>query len=117
MKLTFINKHNSLLVEYEAGDPKYYGVQNAAGESNLLYAIKRQLNANGGDWIKKRMWKDGHMMDDMQQYLRMRKPASNGVQIAIFNGRWAIESANETLNRDGKVTLAVVDIAIETEQQ
>ena len=110
MKLTFINGHCGLLVEFEAGDPKHYGVQNAAGESSLLLAIKRQLNANGGDWIKKRMWKDGHMMDDMQQYLRMRKPASNGVQGAIFNGRWQIEGANEALNRDGKVTLTVADI-------
>ena len=113
MKLTFINEHSGLLVEYEKGDPKYYGVQNAAGESNLLYAIKRQLNAQGGDYIKKRMHKDGHMVDDLQQYIRMRKPATNGVQIAIYNPNWAIEGANEALNRDGKVTLAVVDLAME----
>ena len=113
MKLTFTDNVRGLLVEYEEGDPKYYGVQNAAGESNLLYAIKRQLNAQGGDYIKKRMHKDGHMVDDLQQYIRMRNPASNGVQIAIYNQRWAIEGAEEALNRDGKVTLAVVDIAME----
>ena len=113
MKLTFINEHSGLLVEYEAEDPKYYGVMNAAGESMLLYAIKLELNRRGGDYIKKRMHKDGHMVDDLQQYLRMRNPASNGVQIAIYNPRWAIEGADEALNRDGKVTLAVVDLAVE----
>ncbi len=113
MKLTFINEHSGLLVEYEKGDPKYYGAVNAAGESMLLYAIKLELNAQGGDYIKKRMHKDGHMVDDMQQYLRMRNPATNGVQIAIYNPHWAIEGADEALNRDGKVTLAVVDLAME----
>lgn len=109
MKLTMSDR--GLLVESEQGDTKYYGTVNGAGESNLLYAIKRQLNAEGADFIKKRMWKDGHMVDDLQQYLRMRQPDGDGVLIAIYNPRWAIEGANDALNRDGKVTLAVADIA------
>ena len=66
-------KGNALIVKREPTDKKYYGNHNAAGESNLLHAIKNELNKQGYDLIKKRMWKDGHLVDDMQQYLRTRK--------------------------------------------
>ncbi len=110
MKVTLTD--TSCLVEQEPGDKRYYGIRNAAGESNLLYAVKNQLNNQGYDFIKKRMAKDGHMMDDMQQYLRERK-AMNGRQLAIYNRRWAIEGADETLNRTGRVDLIVTDIGME----
>jgi hypothetical protein len=54
------------------------------------------------------MWRDGHMMDDMQQYLRERD--TKGRCLAIWNGSFAIEGANDILNREGVVTLAVEDI-------
>ena len=110
MRVTLTN--TSCLVEQEPGDKKYHGIQNAAGESSLLYAIKNQLNDEGYDFIKKRMAKDGHMMDDMQQYLRERKP-TNGRQLAIYNRAWLIEGADETLNRTGRVDLIVMDIGME----
>ena len=110
MKVTLTN--TSCLIEQEPGDKRYYGIRNAAGESNLLYAIKNHLNAKGYDFIKKRMAKDGHMVDDMQQYLRERKPVS-GRQLAIYNRAWAIEGADETLNRTGRVDLIVMDIGME----
>lgn len=95
-------------VTYEPGDKKFYGTRNAAGESNLLYAVKLILNEQGHDFIKKRMWRDGHMVDDMQQYLRERN--TRGECLAIFNGSWAIEGANDTLNRDGVVNLIVENV-------
>jgi len=98
----------SLIAVREPGDPKYYGNYNAAGESKLLYAIKKELNSRGYDFIKKRMWKDGHLVGDMQQYLRERKPI-NGRQLAIYNGSWAIYGANERFN-EGAVTLLVSDL-------
>jgi len=98
-----------LLVIREDGDPKYYGVRNAVGESKLLYAIKNELNRQGFDFIKKRMAKDGHMMDGMQQYLRERR-ATNGRMLAIYNPRWQIEGAEREFNR-GKLTLAVENIS------
>ena len=101
---------NRCVVEQESTDPRYYGIVNAAGESRLLYAIKQKLNTRGYDFIKKRMWRDGHMVDEMQQYLRERKPNKQGRQLAIFNGLFAIEGADETLNRLGKVTLSVRNI-------
>lgn len=105
MKLVF--NENSLHVYRESGDPKYYGVMNAAGESRLLYAIKNQLNTDGWDLIKKRMHKDGHLMADMQQYLRTRKPTGNpDKDIYIYNGYWQIRGAEEDFNA-GHVVLIV----------
>lgn len=96
------------IVTRESGDKRFYGHRNAAGESNLLYAIKLNLNRQGYDFIKKRMWRDGHMVDDMQQYLRERN--TKGKCLAIYNGSFAIEGANDILNRDGIVRLTVSDI-------
>lgn len=104
MKLKFDG--NSLIVTREANDPKYYGALNAKGESNLLHAIKNQLNAEGYDLIKKRMWKDGHLVDDCQQYLRTRKKGAGKADIYIYNNRFAIYGANERFN-EGEVTLSV----------
>jgi hypothetical protein len=96
-------------VTKEPGDPHFSGVVNAAGESRLLYHIKKILNAQGYDLIKKRMWKDGHLMDDMQQYLRTRKKSGDPKKdIYIWNGCWAIQGANDYLNRDGHVILRVL---------
>ena len=96
-----IEFHESyILVFREKGDKAYYGVKNAAGESALLYAIKKQLNAQGYDLIKKRMCKDGHLVDDMQQYLRTRKPSGEfDKDIFISNPRWAIEGAEVDYNQ------------------
>lgn len=96
-------------VTKEPGDPKFSGIVNAAGESRLLYHIKKILNARGYDLIKKRMYKDGHLMSDMQQYLRARKKSGDpDKDIYIYNGMWNVRGAEEYLNRDGKVGLIVV---------
>ena len=92
-----------------ANDPKYYGTRHAKGESSLLHALKNELNKRGFDFIKKRMWKDGHLVNDMQQYLRERKPV-NGCQLGIYNDAWAIEGANDAYNDRGCVTLSVFNL-------
>lgn len=104
MKLEF--KNNCLTVTREENDPKYYGTQNGAGESKLFHAIKNELNKQGYDLIKKRMWKDGHLVDDMQQYLRTRKKGAGKADIYIYNNYWAIKGANEDFN-NGEVELSV----------
>lgn len=105
MKLEFDG--NSLIVTREETDPKYYGTVNAKGESNLLHAIKTELNKQGYDLIKKRMWKDGHMVHDCQQYLRTRKKGAGKADLYIYNSGFQIRGANERYNEDGKVVLAV----------
>jgi hypothetical protein len=105
-----LNKSSCEVIR-EPGDRKFYGVRNAAGESALLHAVKTILNEQvrnrnyGSDFIKKRMWKDGHLMDDMQQYLRSRKLKPGC--ICIFNSRWQIEGAEVEYNETGKVTLSM----------
>jgi hypothetical protein len=106
MKVKIIN-HNCIITK-ESGDPVFSGVKNAAGESRLLHHIKNILNRQGYNLIKKRMWKDGHLMDDMQQYLRTKKPTGNpNKDIYIWNSMWAINGADFYLKRDGEVTLSV----------
>ena len=102
-------REHSLEVIKEPGDPRFSGIVNAAGESRLLYHIKKQLNAQGFDLIKKHCCKDGHLMDSYQQYLRTRKPSGNPEKdIYIYNGMWNIRGAEEYLNEDGHVTLHLV---------
>lgn len=101
-------KEHRCIVTKEPGDPRFSGVVNAAGESRLLHHIKNILNKRGYDLIKKRMWKDGHLVDDMMQYLRARKPSGDtSKDIYIYNSNWNVEGAEAALNRDGKVALTV----------
>ena len=99
---------NKCIVTKEAGDPRFSGMINAAGESRLLYHIKKILNEKGYNLIKKRMHKDGHLVSDMQQYLRTAKRTGNpDKDIYIYNSNWNVEGADEVLNRDGTVILSV----------
>lgn len=97
-------KKNCCIVIREKDDPKIYGIKNAAGESKLLYSIKKELIAQGHRVIKKRMWKDGHLVDDMQQYLRTAKGYEPS--FCIWNSQWAIKGAEEDYN-EGRVVLSI----------
>lgn len=102
-------RNNDCVVTREKGDPICSGIVNAAGESRLLYHIKNILNKQGYDLIKKRMWKDGHLMDDMQQYLRTRKPSGDPKKdIYIWNTYWLIRGAEEDFNTNGETTFGVM---------
>ena len=103
-----IFSENYMKIRREEGDPKFYGVKDGKGESGFLYWLKSILNKEYGyDLIKKRMWRDGHMVDDMQQYLRTRSAKSEGAKVAICNNNWAIEGAEKRFN-EGEVTLSVM---------
>ena len=102
-------KNYVCIVTREEGDPKFYGVANGAGESTLLHHVKKKLNDQGYSLIKKRMYKDGHLVDDMQQYLRTQKPSGDpDKDIYIYNNQWAINGAEEAFNKQGKVELCLV---------
>lgn len=75
----------------------------------MWHAIKKHLNENGGDWVKKRMWKDGHMVDDVQMYIRMRKPV-NGLWLCVFHGSWSIYNAVDRLSEDRFITLHLYNL-------
>lgn len=112
MKVTLnLNAHGdgNCTVTREPGDPRFHGIRNAAGESRLLYHMKKELAKQGYDFVKKRMWKDGHMMDEMQQYLRERKGGKNSRCLAIYNGNWAINGADKDFN-EGEAVFIVENI-------
>jgi hypothetical protein len=97
------------IVTREPGDPSFRGIRNDKGESRLLHHVKLALIGQGHDLIKKRMWKDGHLVDDRQQYLRTRKSTGDSSRdIYIYNDHYAIWSAGERIMNDGTVTLAVI---------
>ena len=81
-------------VRRELGDPR------VGTESQLLHYMKRALNAQGFDFIKKLMWKDGHMVSDDQHYLRARnvKSLKPGDIYAISSSYWQIYSLHEDYN-------------------
>jgi hypothetical protein len=103
-----MNKH-CCKVTREKGDPVFSGTVNAAGESRLLHHLKKILNARGYDLIKKHMAKDGHLMSDMQQYLRTRKKTGKpSKDIYIYNSMWSINGADFYLRLNGSFTFSVV---------
>lgn len=104
MKVELNLEKGVCLVTKEFNDPKFSGVINAAGESKLLHHVKNELIKQGFDVIKKRMWKDGHLVDDLQQYVRTR---SKKAGFMIYNSTWQIAGAEEKLNISGSVELSV----------
>ncbi len=94
------------VVTREDGDPTFHGVRGARGESTLLHHVKLKLIEQGYDVIKKRMWKDGHMVDELQQYIRTRNTKEGS--FAIFNNYWSIHGAEKPYNTAGQVELMVV---------
>ena len=90
----------------EKGDPKFYGRGGGKGESNFLHYIKTELNKKGFNLIKKRMWKDGHLVDDLQQYLRVANKKSKAPHIQLYNNTWALSGLEEHWNK-GEVNVYV----------
>lgn len=111
MKVTINYDICCVVVEREPGDPRFTNggyAQGNGGESRLLYHVKNVLNKQGFDLIKKRMGKDGHLVNDMQQYLRTRKPSGDPYKdIYIHNGNWAVKGAEVDFNEKGKTVLAL----------
>jgi len=97
-----------LTVKREPGDPKFYGVNLARGESRFLYWLKGILNKEPYNLglIKKRMHKDGHMVDKCQQYLRTAKITRGKPYMMIYNDYWAISGVEEDWNK-GEAELAI----------
>lgn len=96
-------------VEKEKGDPKFVDGEWGSGESRLLYKVKNILNSQGWDLVKKRMWKDGHMVDEQQQYLRSRKAKDKKI-MAIYSTFYQIRGANDDFNNNGVVELQIENL-------
>lgn len=109
----------------EKGDPYFRNGEWGSGESRLLYHLQKKLNKGEienfpytkMEWIKKRMWKDGHLVDDNQLYVRTKKPYKtdkdgNKFYLAIWNTRWAIRGAEEDFNKYGEISLQLEEITV-----
>lgn len=100
-----INRVNHIVtVEKQEGDPYFKHTDWALAESTFLYHVKKQLQNAGYDCIKKRMWKDGHLVDEQQQYIRDRKG-----EWCIYNHLWAMLDAGIEFNERGTVYLRYED--------
>lgn len=104
MKVTLDFGYKTCTVLKEEGDPRFHNTDWASAESTFLYHVKKELEKQGYDVIKKRMWKDGHLVDDTQQYIRTRKDG-----FYIYNDYHAICDAGEEFNETGNVNLALVE--------
>lgn len=92
-----IQLEKTRLLAFRDGGEKIYS------ESRLLHLIKMELISQGHDVIKKRMWKDGHMMGgDETQYIRERKWAW-----CAYDGNYALRLLYEDYNKTGEVSLIV----------
>ncbi len=87
------------------------------GESQFLAHLKRAIEAEEAmlapanptySLIKKRMHKDGHMVDERQQYLRTAKMHKGQPYVMIYNDHWALRSLADDWREDGRAVLAVV---------
>ena len=97
MKVEIIG--NICKVTRESNDKKLYN------ESLLLHKVKLELIKQGYDVIKKRMWKDGHLMgNDNTQYIRSRNPKAADF-MAIYDNTYAIKFSYEDYNNGVKLFL------------
>ena len=69
--------------------------------------VKLALIKQGHDVVKKRMWEDGHMIDEKQQYIRTRSKTSPQPHIYVWDNHWNVRNSAEDLNDAGEVTFAV----------
>ena len=102
----------SCTITKEKTDPVYRDSEWGTAESRILYHLKKELNKQGYDFIKKLMHKDGHMVSDNQHYLRERKIKKGVRCLAIHNEGWLISGIEETFNTTGKAVLSVEDIGV-----
>lgn len=93
-------------VTKEKGDPYFSRSTWSDAESTFLYHVKEELIKQGYDVIKKRMWKDGHLVDDTMQYIRSRD-LSGPTWIEVYNSDYAIRDAGKTFNKEGFYNLTL----------
>lgn len=95
-------KENVCIVMKEKDDRYYRDGGFGSRESHFLHSVKEELRSQGWDVIKKRMWRDGHMVDEHQQYIRDREH-----KFAIWWGSYQLRDAAEDFNKAGFVELTV----------
>ena len=91
--LDFENKVCKVLKEKDDSKFRHSGWTSA--ESTFLYHVLQSLKSQGYNVMKKRMWKDGHLVCDHQQYIRTKK-ISGG--FFIYNDEYSISDLGLEFN-------------------
>ena len=71
-------------------------------ESAFYYRLKKVLIAQGHDVIKRLMWRDGHLVDSKQYYIRMRN-----WDWCVWDGAYALRNPAEQFNQGLCIHLGV----------
>ncbi len=96
MKVKMNFKTNQCIVTREKGEKAIYK------ETEFYHKLKKEVQEQGHDVIKKLVQKDGHMFGDKWiYYIRERK-----WKWCIVDPNWAIEQAQRTFN-EGEITLQI----------
>ena len=98
MKVDVDRPNHTVHVIREDSDPKIYR------ESAFFHKVKVKMQEQGYDVIKKLAWKDGHMIDDSQHYIRERKG-----KWCVWYPEYALRFVYTDYNDEGKVDLQLVD--------
>jgi hypothetical protein len=78
-------------------------------ESDLFLRLRNVLIRLGYDVIKKLMWKDGHLVDEYEHYVRSRH-VNRPDAFAIYDSDYVIRSSAQEYNREGEIDLTIVSL-------
>ena len=95
-----LSKKGYLIVRKEITDPKFG--KSAKGESWFFYRLCKALKAQGYDCIKNLAWKDGHLVDNFQYYIRDRKD-----RWMVWDESHNIRMAGAVFDEAGEITLRI----------
>ena len=102
MIVKFDLENRTIEVIKERGDKRHKRGY-ALPESGFLYDVMKELKKQGYDVIKKRMAKDGHMVDGTQQYIRTLKymivPDDTPEEFCIYSRVYALVDLGEEYNK------------------
>lgn len=102
---------NTLLLVRQQGDKPIPRITKTSfsphAESILLRRLQRELMQFGVDLVKRRMSKDGHLVDSHQMYLVSRSQKCP-YAICILNSSWSIRDAGEEYRQRGTTTLTII---------
>ncbi len=95
----------------------YKDTKPASSESQLLYWLKKYLQARGIDIIKRLMWVDGHLTSETQHYLRIRDGKDpDQPHVYIHHDLYQIRDAKRDFNTNGHVAYQVTPDVYQTGQ-
>jgi hypothetical protein len=108
MKVILDFENGKCIVKKTDGDKNFHTSTWSLAESNFLYKVKQEIQKMGYDVIKKRMYKDGHMVDDTQQYIRTRSWNGKDGEFCIYNTNYSLFDAGLIFNKDNEIELSLI---------